>query len=172
MKLSINDKRHILEVNGKKYMFFLCYKSNNEFCIASINRNMIIQMKNEIINISFLSDMQLNIELKNIEFHLYAFLVDIDIDTNKKHIEFILSKFKILKDNFKSSGFIDNFNDCFIKIFSYKLNYYNIKSIVKKNKILNINDKVMMNFTLYDNKIMCSHPSIQLIDKELYDLLK
>jgi len=173
MNIISNDKRNILNINGKKYMFFLCYKYNNEYFVSSVNRNMIVQYIDNIINISFLSDINFNIELKNIIFYIYAFYVDDDLRENLDQLKFIYKNFLIIKDLFKKNDFFNNIDNKFIKIETFELKE-NID--VKNNCIINLKSNVKMNINIVEDNgkkhIYCSHPSISFMDKELYDMLK
>ena len=166
------DDRHILYINNNRYMFFLCCKYNNEYCIISQNRNMIVQEDNDYINFSFLSDKYFNIYLQDVKFYLYAFLVDREINNNIKHLQFIDEKSSNLKSIFQSYGFVDNYNEYkIIKYFELNKNYI-INKLNTDNKKINISDDIYFYFSKYEDNILCCLPSINIKKNDIRVLLK
>ena len=179
MDVTIDDKRHILCINEKSYMFFLCFKSDDEYIISSQERNMVLQHLQDKIIFSFLSDRHFNMFLKNQEFYLYGFLIDRDIKNGSDHLRFIYENSMILRYIFQRYGFEESFliDKRFIKLKNFKINKNNIENRLKnKSQNLLIYPNVNLYFNVFkDNnecKILCCHPSITINIKDVVDLLK
>ena len=177
----IDDKRHILHINEKKYMFFLCFKSGDEYIISSQDRNLILQKIQNIINFSFLSDRYFNMYLKTLDLYLYSFLVDRDIKNGLEHLQFIKDKSNILRHIFQRDGFVDSdsslINRKFIKLKYFKINKNNIVNRLKnKSQVLFVSENVNFLFNIFiennETNILCCLPSISMNIKDIVELLK
>lgn len=159
MTIIVVEDRHIVKVNNKRYMFFMCFKINDEYYVCSHNRNMIVTYHNNNVLLQFVSDTQFNIKLQDINLYVYAFEVDQTISNNLEHLKFIFNKSNDIKHLFQLKGFFDNDNT-FIKLLCIKLR----KSQFNNKTIQDIYSDEPVKISFYYHKNICSLPNIEMSD--------